>query len=124
MAYGYPIELRMRALTFLDSGKTRKEVCEIFQISLRTLVYWIKLRQETGEVKMRPRPQVRSHRKITRDILMAHLEKYPDAYLKEMGKALGVSGTAIFKALKKFGISRKKKRRDMPSATKRRGKNS
>jgi hypothetical protein len=35
----------------------------------------------------------------------------PDAYLKETGEAFGCSGTAVFKALKRLKITRKKKPR-------------
>lgn len=108
MSHGYPIELRARALAYLDSGKSRKEVCEIFKISLKTLCNWIKLRKETGSIQIKQRPTIRSHRKLTREVLLTCLEKNPDAYLKEIGRSLGVSGTAIFKAFKKFGVSRKK----------------
>ncbi len=57
MPHGYPIELRARALSSLDSGKSRKDVCEIFDISLKTLFNWIKLRKETGDVQIRAMPE-------------------------------------------------------------------
>ncbi len=51
---------------------------------------------------------MRSHRKLTRETLVAHLEKHSDHYLKEIAEALGVKAPSVFVALKKFGISRKK----------------
>ena len=108
MPHGYPIELRARAMSSLDSGKSRKDVCEIFDISLKTLFNWIKLRKETGSLDIKERPKVRSHRKLTRETLVAHLEKHSDQYLKEIAEAFGVKAPSVFAALKKFGISRKK----------------
>ena len=108
MPHGYPIELRSRAMSSLDSGKSRKYVCETFQISPKTLFNWIKRRKETGDVQIKERPNVRSHRKLTRENLLAHLEKHPDHYLKEIAEALGVKASSVFAALKKFGLSRKK----------------
>jgi len=108
MPHGYPIELRARVMSSLDLGKSRKEVCEIFEISPKTLFNWIKRRKETGDVQIQERSKVRSHRKLTRENLLAHLEKHPDHYLTEIAKALGVKAPSVFNAMKKFGISRKK----------------
>ena len=57
MTYGYPIELRARAMYFLDSGKPRKEVCETFKVSQKTLFNWIKLRKETGGFEIKNAPK-------------------------------------------------------------------
>jgi len=108
MTYGYPIELRARAMSFLDSGKSRKEVCETFKISLKTLFNWIKLRKETGGIEIKERPKVRSTRKLTREALVLYLETHPDHFLKEIGAAFGVATVSVFNALHKFGITRKK----------------
>lgn len=95
-------------MSCLDSGKSRKAVCEIFEISPKTLFNWIKLRKETGDVQIKERPKVKSHRKLTRENLMLHLEKHSDHYLIEIAEALGVKAPSVSAALKKFGISRKK----------------
>lgn len=108
MTYGYTLELRTRALAFLDSGRSRKEVCEVFKISRKTLYNWTRLRQETGELKMKERPQVRSTRKLTKEGLLDYLKKHPDHYLREIAAAFQVKAPSVFNALKKFGITRKK----------------
>jgi putative transposase len=108
MPHGYPIELRARALSFLDSGKSRAETCETFCISSKTLFNWIKRRKETGDVQIKERPKERSHRKLIRESLLAYLEKHPDHYLTEIAESFGVKAPSVFNALKKFGISRKK----------------
>jgi transposase len=108
MTYGYPIELRARAMSFLDSGKSRKEVCVTFNVSQKTLFNWIKLRKETGAFEIKGRPKVRSTRKLTRESLLTYLEAHPDHFLKEIGGAFGVTAVSVFNALRKFGITRKK----------------
>jgi len=108
MTYGYTIELRTKALSYLDSGKSRKEVCEAFGISLKTLFNWIKLRKSTGNLEMQSRSAIRSHRKLHEDDLKGYIEKHPDHYLTEIAAAFDVKSSSVFMALKKFGITRKK----------------
>ena len=108
MTYGYSIELRTRALAYLDKGEKRQKVCEVFGISLKTLFNWIKLRSVTGDIQIKPRPLIRSTRKLHEKDLLAYLEKYPDHYNKEIAEAFGVKASSVFGALKKFGITRKK----------------
>jgi len=42
----YSKDLRIRALAALDRGMPRREVVEIFSISLTTLKRWLKMRRE------------------------------------------------------------------------------
>ena len=108
MTYGYPIELRARALSFLDSGEKQQKVCEVFAISRRTLYSWIKLREETGDIQIKERPKVRSTRKLTKDALLAYVDKHSDHFLREIAQSFGVAQSSVFAALRKFGITRKK----------------
>ena len=108
MSYGYSIELRTRALAYLDQGEKRQKVCDVFGISLKTLFNWIKLRERTGDVKCKVYPKVRSNRKLHKEELLAYLEKYPDHYNHEIASAFGVKASSVFTALRKFGITRKK----------------
>lgn len=48
--------------------------------------------------------------KITEAQILADIEKYPDDYQYERAERLGVSTHAVFNALHKAGISRKKRR--------------
>lgn len=48
--------------------------------------------------------------KITEAQILADIEKYPDDYQYERAERLGVSTHAVFNALHKTGISRKKRR--------------
>lgn len=58
-----------------------------------------------GEVKIR----VRKPKKICPEQLVKYIEQYPDAYLYEIAEEFNCSDVAIFKALKKLNITRKKR---------------
>ena len=108
MTYGYPVELRTRVLAHLDKGGSQQETCETFGISRKTLFNWIKLKERTGKLDIKERPQVRSTRKLHKEDLLRYLEKHPDHYNREIGEAFGVKASSVFSALRKFGITRKK----------------
>ena len=50
----------------------------------------------------------RPHKKIDPEKLRAYVEEHPDAYQREMAEEFNCSNTAIQKALKRLGITRKK----------------
>lgn len=108
MTYGHPVELRARAMSFLDSGEKQQKVCEVFNISRRTLYAWIKLREATGGLEIKERPKIRSTRKLTPEGLSDYVQKHPDHFLREIAEAFGVAQSSVFAALRKFGITRKK----------------
>jgi transposase len=49
-------------------------------------------------------------RKIDNDVLRKAIEKNPDRMLKEYAKEFGVTDVAIWKACKRLGLPRKKRR--------------
>ncbi|MEM7619883.1 MAG: IS630 transposase-related protein [Pseudomonadota bacterium] len=61
----YSLDLRKRAVSLLDEGKSTKEIGEILGVSDRSVLYW-KKRDEEGR-----------------------LATHPDAYLEELAKAAG-----------------------------------
>jgi transposase len=54
MSTPYPRALRERVLAAYDRGLTQPEVCEQFSIGRTTLVRWVRLFRETGDVEPRP----------------------------------------------------------------------
>ncbi|WP_415906974.1 transposase [Neisseria weixii] len=74
-----------------------------------------------------PAPQVpprqRKTRKISAQALLEDVGRYPDAYCCERAQRFGCSHTAIHKALKRYGISCKKKTGRHPKAGRRLRKN-
>jgi transposase len=81
---GYSKDLRLRVLAAVDRGIPRKEVVELFGISLSTVKRWLKRRRQTGDVNVKKipgRPALKG--KALREWLPKQLEKNPDLTLKE-----------------------------------------
>lgn len=56
------------------------------------------------------KPGPKKPRKIDNEILRKAIEKNPDRMLKEYAKEFGVTDVAIWKACKRLGLPRKKRR--------------
>ena len=69
---------------------------------------WREKYKETGEVKDAPR-RPKAFKKLDPEKLIAYVEEHPDAYLKEIGDVFGCSDTAVLKAFRRLGITRKKR---------------
>lgn len=118
MAKPYSKDLRERVLRACDSGMATKEVAEAFHVSPAWTRRIKQRRRESGEVASRPMGGKR-RQKIDRIRLAALVRQRPDASLKELRGMLGVdcAESAVCVALKKMGLSSKKKRSMRPSRT-------
>ena len=102
----------------MDEGRTYKELHEAFRIHPSAIESWRRLLRETGSLK----PQCKNRKgsgKIDAERLQKAVEEKPDAYLKELAAEFGCSKQAVFYALKKLKITRKKR-----SPTRKRAKKS
>jgi transposase len=127
----YSKDLRIRALAAVDRGMPRREVVEIFSISLTTLKGWLKMRREGKDLS--PGVSTGRRRRILSTpeeerLLWGQLEANDDATLErhcelwEEKTGVRVSVSAMSRAIRqKLGWSYKKRRWVPPSATKRRG---
>lgn len=104
----YSEDFRKRVNEYLDEGHTWSEARETFKISTTAINSWRQKYKKTGEVKDDP-PRRKAFKKLDPEKLKAYVEKHPDAYLKEIGEAFGCSDTAVRKAFKRLGITRKKR---------------
>jgi transposase len=80
----YSKDLRLKVLAAIDRGILRREVADLFGISLSTIKRWLKRRRETGNVRIYGipgRPSVKGA--ALRDWLPKQLESNPDLTLKE-----------------------------------------
>jgi len=103
----YDIKYRQRTIEYRREGHTIAQTCEVFKISPTTLRRWIKKQQETGSLyDLAPR---RKHKKIDPEKLSAYVAAHPDAYQYEMAKEFNCSQKAIWQALRKHGITLKKR---------------
>jgi transposase len=125
----YSKDLRIRALAAVDRGIPRREVVEIFSISLTTLKRWIRMRREGKDLS--PGLSTGRKRRILstpdeKKTLWKQLEENDAATLErhcqlwEEKTGVRVSISSMSRAIRqKLGWSYKKRRWGPPSATKR-----
>ena len=104
----YSEDFRKRVNEYLDEGHTQREARETFKISMTAINSWRKKYRKTGEIKDEP-PRRKAFKKLDPEKLKIYVNEHPDAYLKEIGEAFGCSATAVRKAFKRLGITRKKR---------------
>ena len=102
----YDVKLREKVLNYLGKGHTIKEAHEVFEAGTTTIKEWKKLKKETG--KLDKRPLERKNRKICPDRLIAYIAENPDSYLSEIAEVFNCTDAAVFYALKRLKITRKK----------------
>jgi transposase len=104
----YSKDLRLRVLAAVDRGIPRKEVTELFGVSLSTVKRWLNRRRETGDVQIYEipgRPAVKG--KALRAWLPEHLEANPDLTLAEHCQAFeDESGVKVSEATMSRAIAR------------------
>jgi transposase len=84
MMNAYSKDLRVKVLSAIDRGIPRREVANLFGVSLSTIKRWLKRRHQTGEVnihKIPGRPSVKG--KALRQWLPEQLKSNPDLTLRE-----------------------------------------
>ena len=104
----YSEDFRRRVMKYLDEGHKWAEARETFKISMTAINSWRQKYKETGEIKDDP-PRRKAYKKLDPQKLKAYVEEHPDAYLKEIGEVFRCSDTAVQKAFKRLGITRKKR---------------
>jgi transposase len=86
----YSKDLRLKVLSAIDRGIPRKEVSELFGVSLSTIKRWLKRRRLTEDVtihKIPGRPSVKG--KALRQWLPEQLKSNPDLTLSHRAAAAG-----------------------------------
>ena len=111
----YSIDLRKKTIEYLAAGHTQREASSTFNISLSTVNKWHQQYKRTG--KLEDKKPCRKAKKLESKTLIAYVEAHPDAYLKEIGEAFNCSDTAVRKALKRLGITRKKRQSAIKNKT-------
>lgn len=125
----YSKDLRVRVLEAVGRGVPRKEVSELFGVSLSTIKRYVKRRREGGDLQ--PRPSTGRKRRILSTTeekwaLWKQLEENDEATLErhcemwEMRRGVRVSLATMSRAIRnKLGWTLKKRRWVPPSETKR-----
>jgi transposase len=84
MMNAYSKDLRSKTLAAIDRGIARKEVADLFGVSLSTIKRWLNRRRLTGDIdihKIPGRPSVKGA--ALREWLPSQLKANPDLTLKE-----------------------------------------
>jgi transposase len=104
----YSKDLRLKVLSAIDRGIPRREVADLFGVSLSTIKRWIKRRRQTGDVnthKIPGRPSVKG--KALRQWLPEQLNSNPDLTLAEHCQAFfDESGVEVSEATMSRNIRR------------------
>jgi transposase len=104
----YSKDLRLKTLAAIDRGIPRKEVSELFGVSLSTIKRWLNRRRLTGDVdihKIPGRPSVKG--KALREWLPSQLKSNPDLTLREHCEAFfDESGMEVSEATMSRNIAR------------------
>ncbi len=107
MKDGYSIDLRERVVGYIEQGGSKTTAVELFQVSRRTIYYWLERKRKTGNLAPN-KPKKYKTRKLDDTKLIEHVEAQPDATLSETAEQFAVSHVAIWHAFKRLKITRKK----------------
>ena len=104
----YSKDLRLKTLSAIDRGVSRREVQQLFGISRSTIKRWLIRRRQTGDVetmKIPGRPALKGE--ALREWLPEHLKRNPDLTLREHCEAFeDETGVAVSEATMSRSIAR------------------
>jgi transposase len=106
MPKSYSVDLREKVLQYLEKNNNREDASRLFQVGIATIYRWLSLKREKGNVEPLRRPY--AYKKIDDQKLIDYIEKNPDHFLSEIAKHFNVTLQAVFYALKRLKIMRKK----------------
>ena len=118
----YSTDLRERVVGACDAGDaTREQIADRFSVSVTWIRKLMRQRRETGSIAPKPRGGGRAPAFDAEadQRLRAAVRDDDDATLRELAGAAGVAccASAVHRALKRLGITRKKSRGGRPSKT-------
>ncbi|MBC6477933.1 MAG: IS630 family transposase [Hormoscilla sp. GM7CHS1pb] len=99
----YSLDLRQKVITYLENGGSITKAAKILGIGRATIYRWL------NRQNLEPTKVERRQRKLDWKALEKDVQENPDAKLIERAKKFGVHPTAIWYALNKIQITRKKK---------------
>ena len=115
MAKAYSLDLRKKVISFVSKGGSKREAARIFNLGEDTIYRWIR-RAKAGSLAPKKRTDFKT--KVSPDILRKHVEKHPDHTLKEIGAAVGLHSSKVWKHLRRLGLTLKKRPRSTKNGTK------
>jgi transposase len=112
----YSKDLRLKVLAAVDRGMLRKEVAEVFGVSVPTIKRWLRRRRQTGDVdpKSIPGPPARKGAALEHHLpaqLRANLDLTLEEHRGFFEESHGVkaSTATVSRAFKRLGLPLKKR---------------
>lgn len=114
MPRAYSADMRERVIARVESGASRREAAEHYDVSASTAVIWVKCFRETGRCTAKPRGGSTSPLEEHADFLLALIEEQADLTLDEVvcamrNRRIAGSRTAVWRFFQRHKISFKKK---------------
>src|SRR5918994_245843 len=113
MAKAYSADMRARVIGRVESGASRREAAEHYEVSASTAVKWVKCFRKTGRCAAKPRGGGVSPLEEHAEFLLSLIDEQPDLTLDEVvfvmrqHKILG-SRTAVWRFFQRHKITFKK----------------
>ena len=120
MAKAYSLDLRKKVIFFVAKGGRKREAAKLFNIGEDTIYRWIR-QNKLGELA--PKKRTNFPTKVPIETLRKYVEEHPDQTLKEIGEAVKLSASKVWKHLNKLGITLKKRPHFTVSVAKKNVKN-
>jgi transposase len=102
----YSIDFIKRAVAYRQEGHTFAQLREAFDIPSATYYDW-EAKLQNGHFDIIVKRERR--RKIDKEVLKQAVAEKPDAFLKEYAEQFNCTPTAVYYALEKLNITRKKR---------------
>jgi transposase len=114
MPKAYSGDMRERVIAEVESGASRREAAEEFEVSASTAIIWVRCFRETGRCAAKPRGGSTSPLEKHADFLLGLIEERPDLTLDEVVLAMrkhkiAGSRTAVWRFFKRHKMTFKKK---------------
>jgi transposase len=113
MAKPYSYDFRQKVMEAIElDGLKKSEASELFHISRNTINLWFQRKAETGDVQAKPNQAPSKGQKITDwEKFRAFVKEHGDKTQVEMAQLWEgeISDRTISRALRKIGITRKKR---------------
>lgn len=110
MAKAYSLDLRKKVIFFVTQGGSKRAAAKMFNIGEDTIYRWLRL-NKLGDLS--PKKRIDFPTKIPLETLRKYVEEHPDHTLKEIGLAVGLHASKVWKHLKKLNFTLKKRPRFM-----------
>lgn len=113
MPRAYSADIRARVIARVESGASRRDAAEHYEVSPSTAVIWVKYFRETGRCAAKPRGGSVSPLEAHAEFLLALIDEQPDLTLDEVIAAMRRhkvpgSRTAVWRFFQRHKLTFKK----------------